>query len=419
MEARAEVVIVGGGVIGLCTAYALHQRGRHVLVVDRGAMGQGCSSGNAGFVSPSHVVPLASPGVIAQGLRWMLDRTSPFYIKPRLSADLAGWLWKFRGACTPANVERAVPLLRDLSLASAALYRDLEATAGLDFGLQATGLLMLHRTDKGRAANLELAAHAEAAGLDVEHVDATGVEALEPRLAGRDDLAGVYYRQDAALDPGRLMQALRDRLTTAGVALLPDTAVYGFVHDGQRITALESAGGFIYADEVVLAAGAWTPGLAAQLGLKVPVQAAKGYSVTLTPAGGPFRLPLLLTEAKVAVTPMAGRLRLAGTLELAGLDPTVDTARVQAILDAAQAYLPDLDLAGIDPAEAWHGFRPCTPDGLPLIGRAPRFRNLTVATGHAMMGITLAPATAHLIADILHDEPSAIDRTALRVDRFA
>lgn len=410
MNRTADVAIVGGGAVGLWAAHALRQRGRDVVVIDRGAIGAACSLGNAGYVSPSHVVPLAAPGVVTQGLRWLLDPESPFYVRPRFDLDLFRWLWRFVRASTSAHVRRAGPVLADLGLRSVAQYAALADR--LDFGFERSGLLMLHRNAD---TNRTLVAHARRAGLEVEVLDADAVQALEPAAA--PGLGGVFFPQDAVLDPEQMTRALHRHLASNGVRFVPHTAVTGFdVHEG-RIRALETSGGAWTADEVVLAAGSWTPELGRQLGLRVPVQPAKGYSVTVTLDGGP-RLPVLLTEAKVAVTPLpGGRLRFAGTLELAGLDASVDERRVRAILRAVPTYLR-LDAVETDPSEAWVGFRPCTPDGLPLIGRAPTVDNLTVATGHAMLGITLAPVTGDLVAALVTGAPPPFDPTPFRLGRF-
>jgi D-amino-acid dehydrogenase len=380
-------------------------------VFDRGAIGGACSFGNAGYISPSHVIPLAAPGVVTQGLRWLLDPDSPFYVRPRLDLYLLRWLWRFARTATSEHVRRSAPLLADLGLRSAAQYAALAER--LDFGFERSGLLMLHRSPD---ANRALVEHARRAGLEVDELNADAVQALEPAAA--PGLSGVYFPQDAVLDPEHMTSALHRQLAAEGMRFVPHTAVTGFSVREDRIHALETSDGEWTADEVVLAAGAWSPELGRGLGLRLPVQPGKGYSVTITPDGPAPRLPVLLTEAKVAVTPLpGGRLRFAGTLELAGLDASVNERRVRAILRAVPAYLR-LGSIEADPGEAWVGFRPCTPDGLPLIGRPASLRNLTVATGHAMLGITLAPATGDLVAAFVTGAPPPFDPMPFRVDRF-
>ncbi len=411
---RTEVAVVGGGAVGLWCAYFLQQRGHEVTVLDRGEIGAACSWGNAGYVSPSHVVPLAAPGVVTQGLRWLLDSESPFYVRPRFDLDLARWLWRFARSGTAEHVRRSAPLFADLGLRSVAHYATLQES--LDLGFRPTGLLMVHRTEHGRDSNAELTEHARAVGLEVDVLDPDGVQALEPAVT--DGIGGIYFPQDAMVDPAQMTTALHRHLDAEGVRFLPHTEVTGFARQEKRIAAIRTSRGTLEADEVVLAAGAWSEKIGHELGLRLPVQPAKGYSVTVVPGGLAPQLPVLLTEAKVAVTPLSkGRLRFAGTLELAGLDGSVNERRVRAILRAAPAYLR-LDAVDIDPAEAWAGFRPCTPDGLPLIGRPASLDNLTVATGHAMLGITLAPATGDLVASLIEGTPPPFDPSPFRVDRF-
>ncbi len=419
MAKQADVVVVGGGVVGLCVARALCARGRQVTVVEKARPGAGCSSGNAGLVVPSHIVPLAAPGVVAQGIRWMLRRESPFRIKPRLDRRLFGWLWAFRKSCTEEHVRRSIPVLRDLNLASRNLFeRWAEDGALEDFGFAPSGLLMLHETEKGREKDREEAERARRAGLDVRIMEREALAELAAPLSA-SVRGGVYYRQDAYLHPSRLVEALEKDLGERGVTFRTGTAVVGFERQNGTVRALRTTQGTLQAEEVVLAAGAWSAPLARMLGLTLPVEPAKGYSVTVeVPRESRPDVPFVLTESKVAVTPMGDRVRFAGTLELAGFDASIDPRRVKPILEVAAQYAPGVDPEAPEDADVWVGFRPCTPDGLPLIGRAPGVDNLVIATGHAMMGVSLAPITGELVADVVQGAPPSIDIGALRPDRF-
>ena len=415
MERDADVAVIGGGAIGLWAAYFLHQQGRAVTVLDRGAIGAACSWGNAGYVSPSHVVPLAAPGVVTQGLGWLLDPESPFYIKPRPDLDLVRWLWHFLRAGTAEHVERSAPVFADLGLRSVALYAALAET--LDIGFEPSGLLMLHRTEAGAAKNRALTESARAVGLEVDVLAPDAVRALEPTVA--DGIGGVFFPQDAVVDPARMTAALHRHLEAEGVRFLPHTEVTGAERREGRIASIQTTQGELRPETVVLAAGAWSAAFGKCVGLRLPVQPAKGYSVTITPEGRMPRLPVLLSEAKVGVTPLPeGRLRFAGTLELAGLDARVNERRVAAILRAVPEYLEPFEHVNADPAAAWAGFRPCTPDGLPLIGTPDGIANLVVATGHAMLGISLAPATGTLVAALVAGTTPPFDPTPFRVGRF-
>lgn len=388
--AQADVVVVGGGAVGLCTAFFLRRAGREVTLLSREPIGIGASSGNAGMLTPSHVVPLSAPGVVAQGLRWLAKPDSPFYITPRLDVDLMRWLWTFRRHSTEAHVRHGVPILRDLSLASVRLFEEIQDTVG-DVAFAPTGLLMTYRTDKARKGVLADAAIAEAAGLDVERLDAAGLRDLEPGLVTPAEGA-VYYRQDARVDPDAFLSQLSAWLRDHGVAILDGMEVEA-VADG----SVRTASGTIRAEAVVLAAGAWTGRLAKPLGGRVPVQPARGYSLTL-PSDHALTIPTILTDEKTTVTPMPGRLRFTGTLGLAGFDPSVDARRAEPIRRLARAYAPD---AEVEAVETWSGFRPCSPDGLPIVGPTSKAPTVILATGHGMLGVSLAPITGQLVAEIV------------------
>lgn len=410
-----NAVVIGGGVIGVCSAYYLARAGWDVTLVEKGDICAGSSYGNGGLVVPSHSVPLAAPGVWLKGLRWMLSPESPFYIKPRLSPELMSWLWHFRRFCNPEHVRRALPVIRDLSYASLALFRELAAIEGFEFGYHQDGVLAIFRTEKGYEEGLKEARLLSEGGVATKVLDAAAAGALEPGLAP-GVVGGILFPEDAHLIPDVFVRGLAAIVERMGVRLRTGTEVLGFRSAGQRIVAVETTRGDLQAGEVVLAAGAWSPGLAAALKLHVPIQPAKGYSITYRrPPGGP-RLPLILGEARVGVTPMGQTLRLAGTLELAGLDLTINRRRVKAIVRSAGPYL--VGAGDLELLEIWRGLRPCTPDGLPIIGRSPRFENLILATGHAMIGLSLGPVTGKVVAQVAAAEPPLVDVRALRPERF-
>lgn len=422
MATKTDVAVIGGGAVGLCTARALQNRGRQVTVIEKGDLGSGCSTGNAGLVVPSHVIPLAAPGVISQGLRWLLRRDSPFRVKPRLDLGFLDWLWRFYSACTEEHVEQSIPVLRDLSLKSRALYEEWassdEEGEETDFGFDPSGLLMLHQTEKGRMEDFEEAERAMEAGLEVSILDREGVEALTPHLPS-SVTGGVYYHQDAFLNPGRLIDALAQELEQEkSTVLRRDVSVTGFERTNGSVDSLQTTDGTIEAKEIVVAAGAWSASLGTELGLAVPIEPAKGYSITFQVPNGRPGVPFILNEDKVSVTPMKTRVRFAGTLELAGFDSSVDPHRLKPILEVAAEYVPALDPTAAKTVNPWVGFRPCTPDGLPVVGRVPNYDNVVLATGHCMLGISLAPITGQLVGEIINGESPALDPTPLRLDRF-
>jgi len=416
LATQADVVVIGAGAVGLCAARSFQRRGREVTVLTREPVGEGASSGNAGMISPSHIVPLASPGVIAQGLRWMLNPTSPFHIRPRLNAELVRWLWLFRKHCTAAHVERSVPVLRDLSLASVDLMDALQDDVG-EIGYAQTGLLMAYRTEKGRKADLELADRAEAMGLDVERLDAAALATLEPTF-GPELLGAVLHKQDGRVDPDAFLRQLDATLARDGATIHTGLEVNTLTPQSDGSTRMETSWGEIQAETVVLAAGSWTGQLTRALGLRLPLQPAKGYSITTEAPQDAPTLPTIFTDDKVTVTPMpssssTGRLRFTGTLALTGFDPSVDERRAAPIRQLAARYAPEAE-----GAEMWSGYRPCSPDGLPFIGPVLGHSNVLAATGHSMMGITLAPVTGELVAQMAMGEPTVVDARPFRPDRF-
>jgi len=406
-------------VIGLCTAVTCALRGWRVTVVERNSeQRDGCSFQNAGVVVPSHFVPLAAPGMVALGLKWMLNPGSPFRIKPRASWALANWVINFWRAANAGHVRRAAPVLRDLSLASRGCYEAL-ATPENDFGFEKSGTLMLCRTQHALAEEAKTAQHARELGIAAQVLDARQSAALDPDIS-MNIVGSVHYPQDCRLAPDRLMASLQRRAAQAGASFVWNAEASDWRTDnGGTVHALKLRGGpEIEADAFVLTAGSWSTGLAGKLGLALPLQAGAGYSVTLAHPRRSPRLCAMLTEARVAVTPMGGTLRFAGTMELAGLNGAFSAARVRGIVDAAQRYYPDLRPADFDGVRPWRGLRPCSPDGLPYIGRTARYSNLVIATGHAMMGMTLAPITGKLVAGILSGEKSELDIGMLSPDRY-
>ena len=423
MSSRGRsLVVVGGGVIGLSVAWYARREGFEVTVLERGSPAHdSCSLGNAGMVVPSHFVPLAAPGMVGMGLRSLGNRRSPVYVKPRLDPAFVRWSWNFWRSATRAHVQRSAPVLRDLSLLSRRCYEELAAERGNDFGLEREGLLMLCRTEHALEEEAAAAAHARELGLDARVLDAAGLAALEPGLRTAA-LGGVHYAQDCHLSPQRFVAGLVRDLEASGARLVWNAEATGWRVEGrrgaERIVALETSAGEFTADEYLLAAGSWSPRTVSGLDLRLPIEAGKGYSVTLPRPRAVPRTCAILVEARIAVTPMQGALRFAGTMELAGLDESIDPERVRAIVEAVPAYYPDFALADFDGLPPWRGLRPCTPDGLPYLGRVRRYRNFSVATGHAMMGLSLAPATGRLLAELLAGRPTSLPLDACAPERF-
>jgi D-amino-acid dehydrogenase len=413
----SRVVIVGGGVVGLSCARFLRRDGHEVVVLDRAPAMTGCSYGNAGLISPSHFVPLASPGMIAKGLRMLGNPKSPFWIRPRLDLDLLRWLWLFRRSATARHVRRSAELLRDFSLLSKRLYVDLAAESDDRIGLVQRGLLVLCRTRSALEHEAALVRRAAELGLGAATLSPAEVAALEPELT-LEVRGAAHYHDDGHMNPALVMREL-----ARGVDLRCGTEVLDFERRGDRVVSVRTAHDRVEGDEFVIATGSWSGGVARRLGMALPMQAGKGYSLTLDAPPQMPRTSCLLVEARVAVTPMGGALRFAGTMEIGGVDDSINPRRVRGICESIPRYLPAfaaaLDAANDAARPVWTGRRPVTPDGLPYVGRAPHLRNLTFACGHAMLGMSLGPATGVLVSNAIAGQRQPFDIELLRPERFA
>lgn len=413
----AKVTIVGGGIIGLCAAYYALADGHEVTVLDKGEVGHGSSWGNAGWITPSHVVPLAAPGVIRKGLKWMLDPESPFYIQPRLELALAKWLWDFRSYANEKHVNRSIPILGDLCKTSLALFKELNEVLEHAFGFEEKSLIFAAKTDTGLHSCLHEVAAVNNAGMEARPLLLEEMIALEPTL--RADLkGGALFKIDSHMDPAQFILRLTDYLRASGATILENTAVKGFEVQKSEIKAVRTAHQSLESDVVVLAIGAWSSAISQVLGLKLPVQPGKGYSLTVPQTRTKTKTPVLLVERSVAITPLGDNIRYAGTMEMAGMGLKINQRRVEAIKKAIPAYLTNYDPTVADKAIPWAGLRPCSPDGLPLIGAVKTLPNLFVATGHAMIGVTTATGTGKIIADLIANRASFMDHRPFAVERF-
>ena len=410
------MVIVGGGVIGLACAYYLSRAGREVTVVERdSSLLSGCSAGNAGMVVPSHFIPLAAPGVISQGLKWMLDPKSPFALRPRLDFDLIRWLWLFYRHANQGHVDRSEFLLRDLSLESRRLHQELAQTEG--FELIQRGLLMLCQSEEGLEDEAHVAEAAVRLGLQAEVFDSKRLKEFEPNTEV-SALGGVWFAQDCHLEPMAFVSALRKSITAHGGIFVEDE-VTDFVRERDQVIGVKTAkGSNIVADDTILAAGSISANLSRKLDLKLPIQGGKGYSLTLKQPRKALQLCSILKEGRVAVTPMADCLRVAGTMEICGSDTSLSAPRLQGIIESFCRFYPDFQPDDFTAVEPWTGLRPCSPDGLPYFGRLSHQKRVLVATGHSMMGLSLAPVTGMLCEKLISGEASPIDLAALSPERF-
>jgi D-amino-acid dehydrogenase len=355
--------------------------------------------------------------MIRLALHWMLDPKSPFYVRPRLDPELLRWGRLFRRAATAERVERSAPVLRDLGLLSRRLYDDLARETDNGIDLVGKGILMLCKTRKMLEHETHSAALSKKLGIEAQVLSPAEIAALEPGVR-MDVLGGVYYPGDAHLTPTRLMETLTRRVRELGVTFRWNTTVRGFAARNGYVHAAQTSSGDFEADAFVLAGGAWSARMVRDLGIRLPLQAGKGYSLTLPV---PKQLPAvsaICMEARVAVTPMGRSLRFGGTMEFAGLDTSIRPERIQGIMESVPRYFPEFGEADFQDVRPWCGLRPCSPDGLPYVGPFRRYPNLIAATGHAMLGVTLAPGTGKLVAEILGGEKPSVALEPLSPDRY-
>jgi D-amino-acid dehydrogenase len=412
-----RVVVIGGGVVGACCAYYLAKSGRSVTVVDRAGFGAGCSHANCGYVCPSHVLPFATPGAIWSTMKTLFARNSPLKVQPRVALANLGWFLGFARKCNHRDMMAAGRAIQALTTSSRGLFDQLIASERLECEWETKGLLFVYQTAK----EFEHYAHTNdfltrEFNAPAKRLSGDELAALEPAL--KTGMAGGYlYESDAHLRPDKLMSALRHTLQSLGVEIRENTAVRGFAKANGNATAAKTDSGDIAGDAFVVATGAWAPQLNSELGCKLPIQPGKGYSLTMPrPAVCPT-YPLIFEEHRVAVTPFASGYRLGSTMEFAGYDQTLNPARLNLLTDAAKLYLRDPLAEPVQ--EEWWGWRPMTYDSMPVIDRAPTASNVLIAAGHNMLGLTMAPATGKLVAELLTDGKTHIDAAPYSLKRFS
>lgn len=401
-------IIIGGGIIGLSSAYYLAKAGHQVTIIDKSDMTDGCSFGNAGMIVPSHLIPFAQPGMMAQGLKWMFNSKSPFYVQPRFSMDLFKWGVKFYRTATQSHVEKSMPVLRDISLLSKYLYQDWAAEDS-SFLYKEKGLLMLFQSDKVGEEIIHEGMEAKRMGLEVDVLTKGEIPNLETGVE-TTAIGAVHYKSDAHLYPNKLIDFLYRELKKLNVKIERNTEVQDFKISNKKIISVLTSIGEFGADEVIIATGSWSPELANKLGLKVSLLPGKGYSFTLKNQIQKPVIPSILCEGKVAVTPMGNDLRFGGTMEITHTkDTKINLNRLEGILNTVHSFYPNLSFEKPKQNEIWYGFRPCTATGLPIICRSDNHSNVIIATGHGMMGLSLGPATGKLVEELVDGKKTSVD----------
>lgn len=411
----AKVIVIGGGIIGLLSAFELHQRGQDVTVIEKGDFCRGASSGNAGWVTPSLSGPVPAPGIVADSLKWMLKPDSPLYVRPASVPKMAGWLLSFWRYCSEKHYVHGLAALSKLNETTMDHFDSL-VERGLRFEMHRSGLLYVFR-ERSTLPAMEKEVEQASTYAPIEWVKLSPKEARELEPALREEIAGaIKIDNDRHVRPESLLESVYTRLKEEGVVLLSHTEVVELALDGARVVGVRTGDGVIQADQVLIATGAETGTLLRKAGFDLPMQAGKGYSVTMKTERPPISRSMYLVEDRVALTPFQGAMRIAGTMELSGINTTLHPRRIEAMVRNAGRYLKEVQTGEI--IERWVGMRPMLPDGLPAIGRIGDFSNLFVAAGHAMLGVTLGPTTAVAIAELMTSGRSPYDLAAFSPNRF-
>ncbi len=410
-----HTVVIGGGVIGGFSALYLRQTGRDVTLIDKGQFGKACSHGNCGYVSPSHVIPLARPGQISKGIKGMLSRQTALRIEPKKILSLWPWLLKFAMRCNERDMMQAGLACHPLLQSSAALYRELIESQNMQVEWNTDGLLFVYRDqhefDAYAKTDEWLRKHFQ---VSAEPLPGTKLTDLEPAL--KPGLAGAWlYNCDAHLRPDKLMSELRRLVDESGVRVVENCEMKSLKNSGTRVTAVEASGGEIEADEVLIATGSWTPLLKESLGVKLPIQPGKGYSITMARPKICPKYPMILEECHVAITPFDNGYRVGSTMEFAGYDTTLNPHRLNYLRSGAAEYLIEPTADPVE--EEWYGWRPMTADGIPFVDRSPKFNNVWVAAGHSMLGISMGTGTGKLVAEMISGQKPHVDLNAYRIQR--
>ena len=415
-QKESDVVIIGGGIIGLFSAYYLSKEGKSVTVLEKGSLKEACSYGNCGLVSPSHALPLNSPALIMKSLIWLFQKDSPFYIKPQLDMKFINWMLTFAlNAFNKKQVERSMHGRNNLLIDSRNLYNDLFASQSFDCNWAPSGIHFVFGKEENFEAYRVKDAKLATIGLAAEPIVGQTLLNMEPALT--DHAYGSwFYKIDASLNPGKLLTELRKQLIADGVVIEELCEVKEFKKSNNRITELITNRGNVRAKNVVLATGAWSPWLEDQLDLKIPIVPGKGYSITMKrPKISPV-CPLIFEERKVVATPWKDSYRLGGTMEFSGYNTTLNRDRLQSLKRAATEYLKEPFTE--ENVEEWFGWRPMTNDGMPIIDKSPKHQNLYMACGHNMLGLSMAPSTGKLITEMIVGQTPHIDHTLYSFDRF-
>jgi D-amino-acid dehydrogenase len=413
-----KIIIIGGGVNGLCAAYFLQKKNTFdITIIDRGDISDNCSFGNMGFLSPSHFIPLASPGVVAEGLKYMLKSTSPFYIKPRPNLPFIQWALKFYQNSNQKTVERNAPHLSELLNLSRRLMNEIRDDIGDVFDMEEIGCMMMCQSQKAFEEEIKLVKDAEKFKLETQVLNRDELQKMEPDVE-LDIYGAVLFKDDAHIQPGKFMVALKKHLENNGVQFQLNTIVSGFKKNHQKIEEVLTDKGSFSGDKIILCGGSWLSELAKKAGVNLLIEGGKGYSYTYDYVEKNIRYPAILVDGRCAVTPWKHSLRIGGTMEFSGNNSKILIKRMEGIYNSVKKFYPGLKIDFPPKDKIWTGLRPVSPDGLPYIGKAADFENFLISGGNAMLGISEGAAAGQIISDLIEKRSTPIDISAFKIDRF-
>ena len=415
MSPKKEVIIVGGGIIGLACAHYLLESGSSVRIIEKNNIGNGASHGNCGLLYFSDVKPMCSPGTVSHEILRALRGTSPLYIKPTLDIKLWTWLLKFASKCNSSHMMEAAKAKYEILHYSIHLYKTVLALAGMACDFEDKGILTVFKDKKKFETYQKTSNFLDTFGIGSQRIDKTELLKLEPALS--KDIAGAWFNKaDWHLRPELLMISWRNYLSQKGAIIEEQCNVLEFKTDGKTVIGVNTDQGTFEADAFILATGAWASQTLKQLKLDLPVQAGKGYSITMERPGICPSYPCILYEKSMVVTPWKSGYRLGGTMEFSGFSNSLNPKRLSKLISGATAYLREP--LGHPITEEWTGLRPMTYDDMPIIDRAQSHKNLIIATGHGMLGLTLATGTGKVVCDMVNEKTPEINMAPFSINRF-
>lgn len=411
----SKIIIVGGGVIGLASAYYLRKKGHEIVIIDKGELGGECSSGNMGWVCPTLSDPVPAPGLMKTSLKWMMKRDSPLYIKPSAVPSLSGWLYHFWRYCNEDSYKKGFEAGLELSKETFGLFDELLSDSTIEFEEHRQGLLFVFLKEDYIEEKYQSYRIVEQYGLPSPVKKSKNeVLKMEPNLS-ENVAGGLFLPAERHVRPESFTNALANWLLDNGVEMKPYKEVTDFLIRDNKVTAIKIGQETIEGDQVLVTTGAWAGKMLDKVGIRLPLTAGKGYSLTINSPSTQFSQPLYLGDSRVTISPFKDAVRLGGTMEMSGINTELDPRRIEGLRSSASQYLKT-PITGKE--EAWTGMRPMTPDGLPVLGHVPTINNMYIATGHAMSGISMSLSTGWAMSELITTGKSSINLEPFAPNRF-